>query len=84
MYIVAVLALDGVIAFDLGIACEVFARVRLSDGTPAYGVRLCGERGGVRASAFDLRVPGRLREIAAADTVIVPGIEDLDARSRRK
>ena len=79
MYIVAVLALDGVIAFDLGIACEVFARVRLSDGTPAYGVRLCGERGGVRTSAFDLRVPGRLREIAAADTVIVPGIEDLDA-----
>ncbi len=79
MHSIAVLALDGVIAFDLGIACEVFSWARLPDGTHAYSVRVCGERLSVRASAFGLRVAGRLNEVAAADTVIVPGIEDVDA-----
>ncbi len=79
MHGIAVLALDGVIAFDLGIACEVFARVQLPDDTHAYSVRVCGERLSVRANAFGLRVAGRLEEVAAADTVIVPGIEDVDA-----
>ena len=79
MHSIAVLALDGVIAFDLGIACEVFSWVRLPDGTHAYSVRVCGERLSVRASPFGLRVAGRLNEVAAADTVVVPGIEDVDA-----
>ena len=79
MHTIAVLALDGVVALDLAIPCEVFGRVRLADGFPAYRIKVCGERGDVRSSAFDLRAPGRLRDIAAADTLIVPGIEDIDA-----
>ena len=57
----------------------MFSRVRLPDGAQAYSVRVCGERLSVRASAFGLRVAGRLNEVAAADTVLVPGIEDVDA-----
>ena len=79
MHNVAVLALDNVIALDFGIACEVFARARLPDGTQPYDVRVCAERGSVRTSAFDLRVPGALQDVATADTVLVPGIEDVDA-----
>ena len=79
MHTIAVLALDGVVALDLAIPCEVFGRVRLADGSIAYRIIVCGERGNVRSSAFDLRAPGRLRDIEAADTLVVPGIEDLDA-----
>ncbi len=78
MHRVAVLALDSVIAFDLGIACEVFSRAQLPDGTAAYSVLVCGARGSVRSSAFNLRVLGRLKEVTTADTVVVPGIEDIE------
>ena len=78
MHRVAILALDSVIAFDLGIACEVFARAQLPDGTAAYSVLVCGVCGSVQTSAFELRPPGRLRDMATADTVVVPGIEDIE------
>lgn len=77
MHRIAILATDGAVPFDLGIACEVFGRARLPDGTPAYEVRVCGERAEVRTSSFDLRAPGRLRDMVEADTVIVPGIDDV-------
>ena len=41
MHVVAVLALDGVLAFDLSTPIEVFGRARLPDGRMAYGVRVC-------------------------------------------
>ena len=73
---VAVLALDGVIPFELGIPCEVFGRVLLANGDPAYRVRVCGERRRVRAGALNLDVPHGLDGLAGADTVIVPGVDD--------
>lgn len=76
MHTVAVLALDGVVPFDLGIPCEVFGRVRMADGEPAYRVDVCGERRRVRSDAFDIGVPHRLDRIAGADTVIIPGVND--------
>ncbi len=79
MHGVAILALDKVIALDLGIAYEVFSQARLAAGEPAYAVRVCGERRSVRAGGFDLHVPGGLKEVALADTVLVPGIEDINA-----
>lgn len=79
MHDVAVLALDRVIPFDLGIACEVFGRVRGPDGAPAYRVRVCGVRRRVEAGAFHLVAPYGLEALAAADTVLVPGVEDVDA-----
>lgn len=76
MRTIAVLALDGVVPFDLGLPCEVFGRARTADGEPAYRVQVCGERGRVRSDAFDIRAPHRLDRIAGADTVIIPGVSD--------
>src|ERR1700742_4874963 len=76
MKTVAVIALHGVLPFDLATPCEVFGRVRKADGGDAYQVRVCGEAREVKAGAFDLRVQWDLKHIAGADTVIVPGIAD--------
>lgn len=79
MHTVAVLALDGVIPFDLSTPVEVFGRTRLPDGRPAYRVRVCAPAGEVDAGAFALRAPWSLEALAEADTIVLPGIADLDA-----
>jgi len=76
MHSVAVLAAHGVIPFDLSIPCEVFGRVRLPNADDEYDVRVCGEAGEVRARGFGIRAPWTLGDLAGADTVVVPGIED--------
>lgn len=76
MHTVAVLALDGVIAFDLATPIEVFARTRLPDGRAAYRVRVCAAAEQVDAGAFTLRAPWGLDALADADTIIVPGCAD--------
>ena len=76
---IAILALDGIVSFDLGIPCEVFGHARLAGGKPAYRVRVCGENGRVRSRAFDLDVPHGLDRVVLADTVVVPGVEDIGA-----
>lgn len=76
MHTVAVLAMDGVIPFDLSTPIEVFDRTRLSDGRSAYQVRICAEQPEVAAGAFVLRAPWGLETVAEADTVIVPGVAD--------
>lgn len=73
MHVIAVLALPGPIPFDLTIPCEIFGRV------PGYDVRVCAPTRRVRTAHFDLVVPHGLEAIDAADTVIVPGIVDVDA-----
>jgi transcriptional regulator GlxA family with amidase domain len=74
MHKIAVLALHGVVPFDLATPCEVFGRVRVPGLHDAYGVRVCGEAKVVKAGAFDIRVQWGLRHLADADTVIVPGV----------
>lgn len=71
---VAVLALDGVTPLDLAIPMQIFnARPETS-----YEVTLCAVRSKVTTTAgFTLNAPGRLEEVLAADTVIVPGYESL-------
>jgi len=69
MRTIAVLTFPGVVAFDLASPCHVFGLAR-------YDVRVCGE-GPVRAGAFDVAPPHGLEAAAAADTIIVPGVEDL-------
>lgn len=78
MHKVAILAFDGVVPFDLSIPCEVFGRVRAPDGAPAYAVRVCGRRGAIQTRNFTLRAPGTLADIRSADTVVVPGIDDVE------
>jgi transcriptional regulator GlxA family with amidase domain len=76
MHQVAVLALHDFIAYDLGIACEVFARARASGGAQAYRVQVCGQARTIRSRAFEMRVFSGLEAISHADTVLIPGIED--------
>ena len=71
---IAVLALDGVVSWDLSIPCLVFGGVRRPDGSLAYDVKVCGPDERVSAGAFDIHVLHRLIDLASADTIIVPGI----------
>lgn len=75
---VVVLALHGVVPFDLGIACDIFSRVRTVDGDEAYRVLVCGESSRVRAGHFDIHAPWRLEPMMDADILIVPGVEDIN------
>jgi transcriptional regulator GlxA family with amidase domain len=76
MRTVAVLALDGVIPFDLSTPIEVFSRVRLADGRTPYEVRICAATPVVDAGAFSLRAPWGLDALLGADTIILPGCAD--------
>lgn len=76
MHTIAVLALDGVIPFDLATPIEVFTRTRLPDGRPGYSVRVCGARPEIDAGLFTLRPSWGLEGLANADTIIVPGVAD--------
>jgi transcriptional regulator GlxA family with amidase domain len=78
MHTVAVLALDGVIPFDLSAPIDAFGWARLPDGRAPYDVRVCsaGEGEEVRAGAFTVKAPYGLDLLAEADTIILPGVED--------
>jgi transcriptional regulator GlxA family with amidase domain len=76
MHSIAVLALPGVVPFDLATPCEVFSHVPLPDGSQAYDVRVCGLARHVKAKGYDLRVAWRLDQLARADTIVVPGLSD--------
>lgn len=80
MHTMAVLALEGVVGFDLTIPCQVFGMTRLTGGSLPYDVRVCGQ-GPVAATTgqpgspalFQVQTPWDLEVIAQADTVVVPG-----------
>jgi transcriptional regulator GlxA family with amidase domain len=77
MHRIAILALDGVVPFDLAAPCEVFGRARLPDGSAAYDVRVCGATREIDAGAFTMRVRWGLKALAHADTVVLPGVSDV-------
>ncbi|MET0384828.1 MAG: helix-turn-helix domain-containing protein [Polyangiales bacterium] len=79
MHRVVVVALEDVVAFDLAIPCETFGRTRLASGEHPYEVRVCGLTPSVRSAAFTLSPRYGLRALARADTIILPGIEDVGA-----
>ncbi len=74
---VAMLALDGVVGFDLGVPPQVFGAARDTDNNFLYSVTTCGdgpgpirpERGG-----FQVLPDHGLDPLATADTVLVPGV----------
>lgn len=72
---IAVLVLEGVVAFDLGTATQVFRAAR-RDGRRLYDVRVCGT-GPVRSTAgFTITPDHDLSVLETADTVVVPGVDD--------
>jgi transcriptional regulator GlxA family with amidase domain len=72
---VAVLGLPSLIPLELGIATEVFGREK------HYNVTVCAEGGVARrvGPGLTIATSAGLNVLRAADTVIVPGYEDLDA-----
>jgi transcriptional regulator GlxA family with amidase domain len=72
-HLIAVLALDHVVAFDLGVPPQVFGAARDDDGKRLYQVRVCGAP--LRSTAGFAVVPEHdLSLLRTADTVIVPGV----------
>ncbi|ETB54354.1 AraC family transcriptional regulator [Mycobacterium avium 10-5560] len=82
MHAVAILAEPDAIAFDLAIAIEVFGRVWLDGGAPGYRVRVCGCEPVVAAGPIRIATDFGLDELANADTIVVPGRNDVTAAVR--
>lgn len=76
MHRVAILALHGIVAHDLGIPCDVFGQARLADGSYPYDVRVCGEARRVRSAHFTIQAAHGLEGLEDADTIVVPGSID--------
>jgi transcriptional regulator GlxA family with amidase domain len=79
---VAVLALDQVLAFELGIPSRIFETAAGPDGAPLYQVATCTPDGGPVATSSDFRitVPHGPELLEQADTVVVPAASGLHER----
>ncbi|HTF49837.1 MAG TPA: helix-turn-helix domain-containing protein [Pseudonocardia sp.] len=75
---VAVIVMDGVAAFELGVLCEVFGTDRTADGFPGYRFDICSPDGGpVRTqNGFSLTPAADLTPVDDADLVAVPAHKD--------
>src|SRR3954463_1238567 len=76
--VVAVLAYDGVSAFELGLALEVFGLSNMGAGW--YRVGLCSERPGrplMANNGLKIIAEAGMDALARADTIIVPGSRDI-------
>jgi transcriptional regulator GlxA family with amidase domain len=74
MHRVAVLVLDGVIPFELGIPARIFGAATDPAGRPLYEVVTCAPGGRAVTTADDFQVAVRhgLEALRDADTVVVP------------
>jgi AraC family transcriptional regulator, transcriptional activator FtrA len=75
---VAVIALDQVAAFELGVLCEVFGTDRTADGFPSYRFDICTHDGRPvhSGSGFDLVPQADLTPVEDADLVAIPAHSD--------
>lgn len=73
-HVIAVLVLDGVVPFDLGVPAQVFKSARDDAGNPLYELLVCGPGPASTEAGFTVVPPYDLSVIPRADTVIVPGI----------
>ena len=78
MHKVSILVLDGFVPLDVSIPCDVFGNLGMYRPPELYDVRMCGERRTVRSRAFEIRAPFRLDAVPDSDTVVVPGILDIE------
>ncbi|MFJ8011504.1 helix-turn-helix domain-containing protein [Streptomyces sp. NPDC096339] len=74
---VALAVTDGMLHFELSLACEVFGADLSHLVDPWYEFALCGP-GPVRVGRFRMEPDSGLDGLAAADLVIVPGWADID------
>ncbi|MFI9006661.1 GlxA family transcriptional regulator [Actinosynnema sp. NPDC053489] len=75
-HLVAVIALDEVVTFDLGTPTQVFNAARDDDGQRLYRVRVCtpGGRPVRSAAGFTITPDHGLDLLAEADTVVAAGV----------
>ena len=73
---VAVLVLDGVAPFELGVLCEVFGIDRTDDGLPAFDFAVCSPDGGpvTTSVGFTVQPEHDLTRLARADLIAVPAM----------
>ena len=78
MHRVAVLALDHVVALDLGTPTQVFGAAGSAAGTPLYAVGVCTPDGGpvTARDGFSILPEYDVALTETADTIVVPGIYD--------
>ncbi|RJL24467.1 helix-turn-helix domain-containing protein [Bailinhaonella thermotolerans] len=74
---IAVAVTDGMLHFELSLACEVFGSAPASVTAPWYDVTVCGPVA-VRVGRFLLEPDAGLDRLRDAGTVIVPGWADVD------
>jgi transcriptional regulator GlxA family with amidase domain len=73
---VAVVVVDGVAPFELGVLCEAWGLDRSEHGVPVLEFAVCAAKPRVRTSmGFDLHVEHGLERAAQADLVCVPAVE---------
>jgi transcriptional regulator GlxA family with amidase domain len=77
MTTVALAVTDGMLHFELALACEVFGDGVSGAAHSWYRLWICGP-GAVRAGRFRLEPDHGLDRLPHADTVIVPGWADID------
>jgi transcriptional regulator GlxA family with amidase domain len=77
-HLVVVVAFDGVVLGDLATPCEIFGRVDNEGAHNPYDVRICAIRSVVKSEHVALKVRWRLSLLSRADTVIVPGLDDIN------
>ena len=72
----AVLVLDGVAPFELGVLCEVFGTDRSAQGLPRYDFAICspGGRPVTTTAGFGLTPSHDLDRLSAADLVGIPAM----------
>lgn len=75
---IAILAFDGVVLGDLAIPLEIFGRIRDPRGQPRYDIRVYGSSREVRTEHMRLEIGRRLSSLKRVDTVIVPGIDNIE------
>jgi transcriptional regulator GlxA family with amidase domain len=81
---VAVLALDRIASFELGVVCEVFGTDR-GEGYPRYDFQVCSVDGGpvLTSSGYQILPHAGLEPVAEADLVAVPA-HPLDTSASEK
>ncbi|MCX4690860.1 GlxA family transcriptional regulator [Streptomyces sp. NBC_01408] len=80
MHRIAVLALEGVPPFELGMPSRVFGNAQAEDGSPLYEVTVCTADGLPVASdaGFTIGVSAGPEALSVADTVIIPPTHAMD------
>ncbi|GIF62370.1 AraC family transcriptional regulator [Asanoa ishikariensis] len=78
MTTIALAATDGMLHFEIAMACEIFVRDPSGLADPWYDLMICGQ-GPTGVGRFRLEPDAGLDHLAQADTVIIPAVEDVDA-----